>query len=138
MTFTHNIQVCEAVNTISDVAKGNYPEGGGGGGAGGLGGFGGGAGDDGPGELAAALNDFDDYIIMDPLTYDESKNRPSLEERLESIISGAALMADSRYIIHLECEQGYFFITIPVSIDGIILWFQLHKGREERAYRGRV
>ena len=58
---------------------------------------GGGGGDDGPGELAAALDDFDDYIIMDPLTYDEAKNRPSLEERLESIISGAALMADSRY-----------------------------------------
>ena len=99
-------QVCEAVNTISDVAKGNYPEGGEGG-AGGLGGgvgggggvgvgVSGGSGDDGPGELAAALDDFDDYIIMDPLTYNESKNRPSLEERLESIISGAALMADSR------------------------------------------
>ena len=57
---------------------------------------------DGPGELAAALDDFDDYIIMDPLTYDESKNRPSLEERLESIISGAALMADSRYVIFVK------------------------------------
>ena len=32
---------------------------------------------------------------MNPLTYDEAKNRPSLEKRLESIISGAALMADS-------------------------------------------
>jgi len=51
---------------------------------------------EGPGELAAALDDFDDYIIINPLTYDEAKNRPSLEERLESIISGAALMADSR------------------------------------------
>jgi len=95
-------QVCEAVNTISDVATGNLPEGGSGGGLGGLGGGGGigGVGGphgnyEGPGELAAALDDFDDYIIMDPLTYDESKNRPSLEERLESIISGAALMADS-------------------------------------------
>ncbi len=34
-------------------------------------------------------------IIMDPLTYNEVRSRPSLEERLESIISGAALMADS-------------------------------------------
>ena len=32
---------------------------------------------------------------MDPLTYNEVRSRPSLEERLESIISGAALMADS-------------------------------------------
>ena len=75
-------QVCEAVNTISDVAQGKNPKGG-------QSSF------DGPGELAAALDDFDDYIIINPLTYDEGKNRPSLEERLESIISGAALMADS-------------------------------------------
>ena len=32
---------------------------------------------------------------MDPATYNEVRTRPSLEERLESIISGAALMADS-------------------------------------------
>lgn len=32
---------------------------------------------------------------MDPLTYNEVRLRPSLEEHLESIISGAALMADS-------------------------------------------
>ena len=32
---------------------------------------------------------------MDPLAYNEIRSRPSLEERLESIISGAALMADS-------------------------------------------
>ena len=47
---------------------------------------------DGPGELAAALDDFDERIIMDPLAYSEVRTRPSLEERLESIISGAALM----------------------------------------------
>lgn len=34
-------------------------------------------------------------MVMDPLTYNEVCTRPSLEERLESIISGAALMADS-------------------------------------------
>lgn len=32
---------------------------------------------------------------MDPLSYNEVRTRLSLEERLESIISGAALMADS-------------------------------------------
>ncbi len=75
--------MCEAVNTISDVAQGKTPKDG-------QSTF------EGPGELAAALDDFDDFILIDPLTYDEAKNRPSLEERLESIISGAALMADSR------------------------------------------
>lgn len=38
---------------------------------------------------------FQDHTIMDPLQYKEERMRPSLEERLESIISGAALMADS-------------------------------------------
>lgn len=57
---------------------------------------------EGPGELAAALDDFDDYIVINPLTFDEGKNRPSLEERLESIISGAALLADSRYFDEFE------------------------------------
>lgn len=34
-------------------------------------------------------------INMDPLAYNEVRSRPSLEERLESIISAAALMADA-------------------------------------------
>ncbi|RVE39974.1 hypothetical protein evm_015376 [Chilo suppressalis] len=34
-------------------------------------------------------------MVMEPLAYSELRTRPSLEERLESIISGAALMADS-------------------------------------------
>lgn len=38
---------------------------------------------------------FQQKIIMDPLSYNEVRTRQSLEERLESIISGAALMADS-------------------------------------------
>ena len=50
---------------------------------------------DGPGELAAALDDFDERILMNPLSYNEVRTRPILEEMLESIISGAALMADS-------------------------------------------
>ncbi|XP_013405993.1 catenin alpha-2 isoform X2 [Lingula anatina] len=74
-------QVCDAVNTISGVAQATgqsdaHPF-------------------EGPGELAAALDEFDQKIIMDPLNYNEVRTRPSLEERLESIISGAALMADS-------------------------------------------
>ena len=75
-------QVCEAVNTVRDVAKGNKPKG---------------IGDsyDFPGEMASALDDFDERIMMEPLTYNESTTRPDLEAQLERIISGAALMADS-------------------------------------------
>uniref|UniRef100_A0A8K9UI12 Catenin alpha-1 n=1 Tax=Oncorhynchus mykiss TaxID=8022 RepID=A0A8K9UI12_ONCMY len=61
--------------TASDEAAFNHPAGG--------------------GELAYALNNFDKQIIVDPLAFSEERFRPSLEERLESIISGAALMADS-------------------------------------------
>ncbi|XP_037946767.1 catenin alpha [Teleopsis dalmanni] len=74
-------QVCDAVNTISDVAQGKssqpvdmYS---------------------GAGELATALDDFDEGIIMDPMAYSEKRSRQLLEERLESIISAAALMADA-------------------------------------------
>jgi len=51
--------------------------------------------EDSAGELAVALDEFIDRVNMDPLDFDEVRHRPSLEERLESIISGAALMADS-------------------------------------------
>ncbi|XP_072013158.1 catenin alpha-2-like isoform X2 [Amphiura filiformis] len=50
---------------------------------------------EGTGELIAALDELDRRIVMNPLEYNEVRTRPSLEERLESIISGAALMADS-------------------------------------------
>ncbi|KAH8265129.1 hypothetical protein KR038_008125 [Drosophila bunnanda] len=74
-------QVCDAVNTISDVAQGKSSQ----------------PTDiySGAGELAAALDDFDEGIVMDPMTYSEQRSRQLLEERLESIISAAALMADA-------------------------------------------
>ena len=34
-------------------------------------------------------------IAMDPSSYSEKRTRPTLEQRLESIISGAAQLADS-------------------------------------------
>uniref|UniRef100_A0A1L8E3S0 Putative alpha-catenin n=2 Tax=Nyssomyia neivai TaxID=330878 RepID=A0A1L8E3S0_9DIPT len=74
-------QVCKAVETISNVAEGKTSEG--------SDMFSGG------GELAAALDDFDDGIIIDPLAYNEMRSRPFLEKRLEEIISAAALMADA-------------------------------------------
>ncbi|XP_035671720.1 catenin alpha-2-like isoform X6 [Branchiostoma floridae] len=74
-------QVCDAVNSLSNTAQASGPA------------------DphpyEGAGELAAALDEFDQKIVMDPASYNEVRTRPSLEERLESIISGAALMADS-------------------------------------------
>lgn len=45
--------------------------------------------------LTFSVSFFQNKIILDPLTFSEARFRPSLEERLESIISGAALMADS-------------------------------------------
>ena len=41
----------------------------------------------GTGELTAALDSFIDQIIINPLMYEEHKYRPSVEERLENIIS---------------------------------------------------
>ncbi|CAF0738628.1 unnamed protein product [Didymodactylos carnosus] len=47
------------------------------------------------GDLTRALNEFDKIVIMKPMKFNEQLIRPQLEERLESIISGAALLADS-------------------------------------------
>ncbi|XP_065579492.1 catenin alpha-like isoform X2 [Artemia franciscana] len=113
-------QVCEAVNTISDVAQGrhqqNKPR------------F------EGPGELAAALDDFDERIIMDPLAYSEVRTRPSLEERLESIISGAALMADSsctrddrRERIVAECN------AVRQALQDLLSEYMTNMGKKEQS-----
>uniref|UniRef100_A0A8C8APJ5 Catenin alpha 3 n=1 Tax=Otus sunia TaxID=257818 RepID=A0A8C8APJ5_9STRI len=45
--------------------------------------------------LGSALDELENLIILDPLVVNEEKVRPSLEKRLEAIISGAALLADS-------------------------------------------
>ncbi|CAF3798953.1 unnamed protein product [Rotaria magnacalcarata] len=47
------------------------------------------------GDLTRALNEFDRIVMMKPQKFNEQVIRPQLEERLESIISGAALLADS-------------------------------------------
>ncbi|CAF1435634.1 unnamed protein product, partial [Adineta ricciae] len=47
------------------------------------------------GDLTRALNEFDRLIMIKPQKFNEQVIRPQLEERLESIISGAALLADS-------------------------------------------
>ncbi|XP_031617789.1 catenin alpha isoform X2 [Contarinia nasturtii] len=113
-------QVCEAVNTISDVAQGKssqpidmYS---------------------GAGELAAALDDFDEGINMDPLAYNEVRSRPSLEERLESIISAAALMADAdctrderRERIVAECN------AVRQALQDLLSAYMSNMGQKEKS-----
>ncbi|KAM3666946.1 catenin alpha-3 [Ammospiza maritima maritima] len=45
--------------------------------------------------LGSALDELENLIVLDPVAASEEKVRPSLEQRLEAIISGAALLADS-------------------------------------------
>ncbi|XP_055332625.1 catenin alpha-like [Paramacrobiotus metropolitanus] len=74
-------QVVDAVGTIGEVAQGRRKERT--------------VQFEGPGELAAALDEFDERVIMDPIMYNEVRSRPMLEAQLESIIRRAAEMADS-------------------------------------------
>ncbi|XP_045189005.2 catenin alpha-2-like isoform X2 [Mercenaria mercenaria] len=111
-------QLCDAVNTISGVAQATgqssaHPY-------------------EGAGELAAALDELMQKVIMDPLTYNEVRMRPSLEERLESIISGAALMADSactrddrRERIVQECN------AVRQALQDLLTEYMNNAGRSE-------
>uniref|UniRef100_H3AXJ4 Catenin alpha-1 n=1 Tax=Latimeria chalumnae TaxID=7897 RepID=H3AXJ4_LATCH len=88
----------------------------------------------GGGELASALNNFDNQIIVDPLNFSEERFRPSLEERLESIISGAALMADSsctrddrRERIVAECN------AVRQALQDLLSEYMGNAGRKERS-----
>uniref|UniRef100_A0A6Q2YXM9 Catenin alpha-1 n=1 Tax=Esox lucius TaxID=8010 RepID=A0A6Q2YXM9_ESOLU len=100
--------------TASDDAALNHPPGG--------------------GELAYALNNFDKQIIVDPLAFSEERFRPSLEERLESIISGAALMADSsctrddrRERIVAECN------SVRQALQDLLSEYMGNAGRKDRS-----
>ncbi|KAG2455929.1 CTNA1 protein, partial [Polypterus senegalus] len=88
----------------------------------------------GGGELAHALNNFDKQVIMDPQSFTEERFRPSLEERLESIISGAALMADSsctrddrRERIVAECN------AVRQALQDLLSEYMGNAGRKERS-----
>merc|ERR1712136_630667 len=90
--------------------------------------------EEGAGELAAALDDFDERIVMDPLAYSEVRTRPSLEERLESIISGAALMADSsctrddrRERIVAECN------AVRQALQDLLTEYMSNMGKKDRS-----
>uniref|UniRef100_A0A673BL41 Catenin alpha-1 n=1 Tax=Sphaeramia orbicularis TaxID=375764 RepID=A0A673BL41_9TELE len=88
----------------------------------------------GGGELAYALNNFDKQIIVDPLAFSEERFRPSLEERLESIISGAALMADSsctrddrRERIVAECN------SVRQALQDLLSEYMGNAGRKDKS-----
>uniref|UniRef100_A0A8D0G7X5 Catenin alpha-3 n=1 Tax=Sphenodon punctatus TaxID=8508 RepID=A0A8D0G7X5_SPHPU len=55
--------------------------------------------------LGSALDELENLIVLDPLTVNEEKIRPSLEKRLKGIISGAALLADSSCTRDLHRER---------------------------------
>lgn len=70
--------------------------------------------------------------MLDPLTYNELRTRPALEERLESIISGAALMADSsctrderRERIVAECN------AVRQALQDLLAEYKASAGRKE-------
>ncbi|KAM8974773.1 catenin alpha-1 [Pelodytes ibericus] len=113
-------QLQQAVNGISNAAQATTSEEGGQ--------------QQGGGELAIALNNFDKQIIVDPLGFSEERFRPSLEERLESIISGAALMADSsctrddrRERIVAECN------SVRQALQDLLSEYMGNTGRKERS-----
>lgn len=71
---------------------------------------------------------------MEPLAYNEVRTRPSLEERLESIISGAALMADSsctrderRERIVAECN------AVRQALQDLLSEYMANMGKKERS-----
>ncbi|XP_049502108.1 catenin alpha-3 isoform X2 [Panthera uncia] len=73
-------------------------------------------------------------IILDPLTVTEEEIRPSLEKRLEAIISGAALLADSsctrdfhRERIIAECN------AIRQALQDLLSEYMNNTGKKERS-----
>uniref|UniRef100_A0A8D3BRK3 Catenin alpha-1 n=1 Tax=Scophthalmus maximus TaxID=52904 RepID=A0A8D3BRK3_SCOMX len=73
-------------------------------------------------------------IIVEPLSFSEERFRPSLEERLESIISGAALMADSsctrddrRERIVAECN------SVRQALQDLLSEYMGNAGRKDRS-----
>nr|XP_006815572.1 PREDICTED: catenin alpha-2-like [Saccoglossus kowalevskii] len=87
-----------------------------------------------PGELAAALEELDREVLMSPGDYKERRTRPSLEEKLEGIISAAALMADSsctrddtRERIIQECNN------VRQALQDLLSEYLACAGRKERS-----
>ncbi|XP_053519802.1 catenin alpha-3 isoform X2 [Artibeus jamaicensis] len=84
--------------------------------------------------LGSALDELENLIVLDPLTVTEEEIRPSLEQRLEAIISGAALLADSsctrdfhRERIIAECN------AIRQALQDLLSEYMNNAGRKERS-----
>nr|XP_036858865.1 catenin alpha-3 [Manis javanica] len=84
--------------------------------------------------LGSALDELENLIVMDPLTVTEEELRPSLEKRLEAIISGAALLADSsctrdfhRERIIAECS------AIRQALQDLLSEYMSDTGKKERS-----
>ncbi|XP_077206873.1 catenin alpha-3 isoform X3 [Paroedura picta] len=63
--------------------------------------------------LGSALAELENMVALDPLALKDAKTRPSLEKRLEGIISGAALLADS------SCTRDVHRERIITECNGI-------------------
>uniref|UniRef100_A0A8C4PQ59 Catenin alpha 3 n=1 Tax=Equus asinus TaxID=9793 RepID=A0A8C4PQ59_EQUAS len=84
--------------------------------------------------LGSALDELENLIVLDPLTVTEEEIRPSLEKRLEAIISGAALLADSsctrdfhRERIIAECN------AIRQALQDLLSEYMKNTGKKERS-----
>ncbi|XP_037661300.1 catenin alpha-3 isoform X3 [Choloepus didactylus] len=84
--------------------------------------------------LGSALDELENLIVLDPLTVTEEEIRPSLEKRLEAIISGAALLADSsctrdfhRERIIAECN------AIRQALQDLLSEYMNKTGKKERS-----
>ena len=51
---------------------------------------------EGSGEIINALDDFDQKIVIDPMEFNEEKHLKGFVERLDLILSTAAMVADAR------------------------------------------
>ncbi|XP_031203369.1 catenin alpha-3 isoform X6 [Mastomys coucha] len=84
--------------------------------------------------LGSALDELESLIVLNPLTVTEEDIRPSLEKRLEAIISGAALLADSsctrdlhRERIIAECN------AIRQALQDLLSEYMSNAGKTERS-----
>uniref|UniRef100_A0A804HI07 Catenin alpha 3 n=1 Tax=Homo sapiens TaxID=9606 RepID=A0A804HI07_HUMAN len=84
--------------------------------------------------LGSALDELENLIVLNPLTVTEEEIRPSLEKRLEAIISGAALLADSsctrdlhRERIIAECN------AIRQALQDLLSEYMNNAGKKERS-----
>ncbi|XP_036023666.1 catenin alpha-3 [Onychomys torridus] len=84
--------------------------------------------------LGSALDELENLIVLNPLTVTEEEIRPSLEKRLEAIISGAALLADSsctrdfhRERIIAECN------AIRQALQDLLSEYMNNTGKAEKS-----